>query len=69
MKRGKRRVVKFCSNECRKEHDEIKKIRKKLNAESIFWPQQKPPIPKELITQKKEKMVFLTNTRLEKRDK
>lgn len=45
----KRRTLKFCSAECRKEHDEIKKIREKLNAESIFWPPQKPPIPKHLI--------------------
>jgi hypothetical protein len=47
---SKRRTLKFCSDECRKEHDEIKKIRKKLNAETIFWPPQKPPIPKQLLT-------------------
>lgn len=46
----KRRVLKFCSDECRKEHDEIKKIRKKLDAETIWWPPQKPPIPKHLLT-------------------
>ena len=46
----KRRVLKFCSDECRKEHDEIKKIRKKLDAETISWPPQKPPIRKEQLT-------------------
>jgi len=44
-----RRVLKFCSDECRKEHDEIKKIRIKLNAETISWLPQKPPIPKKLL--------------------
>ena len=46
----KRRVLKFCSDECRKEHDEIKKIRKKLCAETISWPPQKPLIRKEQLT-------------------
>jgi len=46
----KRRAYKFCSDECRREHDEIKKIQKKLGAESVFWPPQKPPIPKKLLT-------------------
>ena len=46
----KRRARKFCSDECRKEHDEIKKIRIKLKAEGIWWPPQKPPIPKHLLT-------------------
>ena len=46
----KRRALKYCSDECRKEHDEIKKIRIKLNAETINWPPQKPPIPKQLLT-------------------
>jgi len=46
----KRRAYKFCSDECRCEHDEIKKIRKKLGAVSVFWPPQKPPIPKKLLT-------------------
>jgi len=46
---SKRRVLKFCSNECRKEHDEINKIVQKRNAENIFWPPQKPPIPKQLL--------------------
>jgi len=45
----KRRAYKFCSFECNKEHDEIKKIRKKLGAETIWWPPQKPPIPKKLL--------------------
>jgi len=46
----KRRLYKFCSDECRREHDEIKKIRKKLGAETIWWPPQKPPIRKEQLT-------------------
>jgi len=46
----KRRAYIFCSDECRREHDEIKKIRKKLGAVSVFWPPQKPPIPKNLLT-------------------
>lgn len=46
----KRRALKFCSDECRQEHDEIKKIRKKLGAETISWPPQKPPIRKEQLT-------------------
>lgn len=46
----KRRLRKYCSPECRNEHDEIKKIKKKLGAEFIMWPPQKPPIPKELLT-------------------
>lgn len=46
----KRRLLKYCSDECRKEHDEIKKIREKLNAETIWWPPQKPPIRKEQLT-------------------
>ncbi len=46
----KKRLYKFCSDECRKEHDEIKKIRKKLGAETIWWPPQKPLIPKKLLT-------------------
>jgi len=46
----KRRLYKFCSAECRKEHDEIKKIRVRLGAEGIWWPPQQPPIPKKLLT-------------------
>jgi len=46
----KRRLLHYCSVECRREHDEIKKIRKKLGALTIFWPPQKPPIPKKLLT-------------------
>ncbi len=46
----KLRRRKYCSPECRKEHDEIKKIRKKLGAVTIFWPPQKPPITKKLLT-------------------
>jgi len=45
----KRRLRKYCSDECRKEHDEIEKIRKKLGAETIRWPPQKPPIRKEQL--------------------
>jgi len=45
----KRRLRKYCSSECRTEHDEIKKIRIKLGAETISWPPQKPPIPKKLL--------------------
>lgn len=46
----KKRLYKFCSDKCRREHDEIKKIRKKLGAETIWWPPQKPPIRKEQLT-------------------
>ena len=46
----KRRAYKFCSDDCRREHDEIKKIKKRLGAEIIWWPHQKPPIPKHLLT-------------------
>ena len=46
----KRRLLHYCSDRCRKEHEEIEKIRKKLNAEVILWPPQKPPIPKDQLT-------------------
>ena len=48
--RPRRRILKYCSDECRKEHDEIKKIKKKLGAEWIMWPPQKPPISKNQLT-------------------
>ena len=46
----KRRLLHYCSVECRREHDEIKKIRKKLGALTIFWPPQKPPVDKSQLT-------------------
>jgi len=46
----KRRLLHYCSVECRRDHEEIIKIRKKLGVESVIWPPQKPPIPKNLLT-------------------
>ena len=46
----KRRLLKYCSDECRKEHDEIKKIRKKLGAENVWWSPHKPPVDKTKLT-------------------
>jgi len=46
----KRRALKFCSDKCRRERDELEKIRKKLGAELLSYPPQKPPIPKHLLT-------------------
>ena len=46
----KRRALHYCSSECRKEHEELEKLRKNLGAEMLLYKRQKPPIDRMTIT-------------------
>lgn len=46
----KSRALHFCSSECYEEAKELRRIWKKLKAETLWWPRGKPPIDKRKLT-------------------